>query len=110
MRYGADALPHVRFFFFSKRGVYWGLVDKKTREAIPAALYEARRTSPRLYQIKQVTAYTLAYYGCNFAWSLLTKGVIAGIGKRRCAEALQTPSPGSPLPIIARLYLPTQGS
>jgi hypothetical protein len=30
-----------------------------------------------------------------------SKGVIAGIGKRRCAEALQTLPPGSPLPIIA---------
>jgi hypothetical protein len=43
----------------------------------------------------------LAYFGCNFAWSLLTKGAIAGIGKRRCAEALQTLSPGSPLPVTA---------
>jgi hypothetical protein len=30
-----------------------------------------------------------------------SKGVIAGTGKRRCAGALQTLSPGSPLPIIA---------
>jgi hypothetical protein len=36
----------------------------------------------------------LAYFGYNFAWSLLTKGAIAGIDKRRCAgEALQTHSP-----------------
>jgi hypothetical protein len=34
-------------------------------------------------------------------WSLLPKGVIAGIDSRRCAEALQAVSPGSPLPIIA---------
>ena len=39
----------------------------------------------------------------NFAWPLLAKGVIAGIGKRRCTEALQALSPGSRL---ARPCLP----
>jgi hypothetical protein len=30
-----------------------------------------------------------------------SKGAIAGVGQRRCAEALQKLSPGSPLPILA---------
>ena len=34
----------------------------------------------------------------------VTVRIVAGIGKRRCAEALQTLSPGSPLPILVSTY------
>jgi hypothetical protein len=101
----------------TNRGVYWGLVDKKSnstafelrnclgctgsRQVIPATLYEVSAAKSASISSQAGHRIPLAYFGCNFAWSLLPKGVIAGTGKHRCTEALQTLPPGSPLPIIA---------
>jgi hypothetical protein len=80
----------IYVLFFKKLGVYWGLFDE---------------ISPAIVRVEELgcagSASSLAYFGCNFAWSLLPKGVIAEIDNRRCVEALQTASPGSPLPLIA---------
>ena len=53
--------------------------------------------------VKPVTAY-------HFAWSLLTKGAIAGIDSRRCARGTADSLPRLALVHNRRLYLPTQGS
>jgi hypothetical protein len=126
MRYGVDALPHVRYMYKKaelgvcllrarRQNLSRLRVEKLgcagSRQVIPAVYHEFSTGTPVSMSCRLPGhRVPLAYSGCNFAWSLLTKGVIAGIGKRRCARGTADPLPRLTLARNRRLYLPTQGS